>query len=196
MGGSWQWHRQRGGVTEEGWAALAHRLTAEGRRSFASIPSKRRTRHPVPSVPPRLTDTPSSEGVHGTPWTARTGTLQDFQDTTSCLPGFARFLLWQEVTWHGQRPSGDDNDYILFCLFHINVSMKTLSVSGTVTFLFFQVRLFVFWFDGYLFEKIFLSTEKAYIQFKGKKNSNNVQLTSYVHLISLIFTCFCLETNT
>lgn len=54
-------------------------------------------------------------------------------------------MAWTKNEW-------DNDDYILFFVFfHINVSMKkkmkTLSVSGTVTFLFFQVRLFFYCFD-------------------------------------------------
>lgn len=50
---------------------------------------------------------------------------------------------------------------------------KTPSVSGTVTFLFFQVRLFVFpWFIGMMLFYSFKERHKISIQ--REKNSNNV----------------------
>lgn len=61
--------------------------------------------------------------------------------------------------------------------FHINVSMnkkrKTPSVSGTVTFLFFQVRLF-FCFHGYVIMLFYSSKERHNISIQREKNSNNV----------------------
>lgn len=78
-------------------------------------------------------------------------------------------MAWTKNEW-------DNDDYILFCLFHINVSMKkkrkTLSVSGTVTFLFFQVRHFFFMVIVMMFFYSFKERHKISIQ--REKNSNNV----------------------
>lgn len=64
-------------------------------------------------------------------------------------------MAWTKSKW-------DNDDYILFCLFFSvffsyqcfnEKKRKTLSVSGTVTFLFFQVRPF-FCFHGYCYDVI------------------------------------------
>lgn len=68
-----------------------------------------------------------------------------------------------------------------FVFFHINVSLKkrkTLSVSGNVTFLFFQVRHLNFFFFG-LFSWLLLYhftvlKERHKIVFQREKNSNIV----------------------
>lgn len=67
-------------------------------------------------------------------------------------------MAWTKSKW--------DNDYILFCLFsfHINVLMekrKTLSVSGTVTFLFYQVRL-LFLFSRVVVMMLFYSSKEKH----------------------------------
>lgn len=139
------------------WAVLAPRLMASTNNwSLQVCQHKQQGRGgtwdlvPVPPVPLTLMDTRQWGDTYGTLWTAWIGTVLWLWDSTSCLPWLCR-LLWQEVTWHGQRTSGIMIIFY-FVFFHINISMnkwKTLSVSGTVTFLFFQVRHFFFHFHGY-----------------------------------------------
>lgn len=69
------------------------------------------------------------------------GQYSKFWDCTSCLPWFCR-LLWLEVTCFGHRASGIMIIFcfcLIFCFLFISVFQgkkeKTLSVSGTVTFL-------------------------------------------------------------
>lgn len=84
-------------------------------------------------------------------------TILQFWDRTSCLPWLCR-LLWQEVTWHGQRASGIIMIifYFVFFLFsfHINVSMNKKGKPRQFWYHdipVFQVQLFVFsmvyWYD-------------------------------------------------
>lgn len=124
----------------------------------------------VPTVPPVWG---LVRGHRGAAWM---GTVLRLWDSASSSPWLCR-LLWQKVTWHGQRASGI---MILFYLsflfsFHINVSMKkrkTLSVSGTVTFLFFHVRLLCLFMFQWLFVLMlfYSSKEKAQnFNSKGKK---------------------------
>lgn len=100
-------------------------------------------------------------------------------DSTTVLGQYFLFAMalqtaLMEVTWHGHRGSGI-MIFILFCLLSVlfsyqcfNEKRKTLSVSGTVTFLFFQVRLS--FSHGYCSDVILQFSRKAhnYIS-KGKK---------------------------
>lgn len=84
-------------------------------------------------------------GHHGLPGLDDTTVLgQDFLFAMALQTALTQSnMAWTKSKW-------DNDDYILLSLFfifffHINVSMnkrKTPSASGTVTFLFFQVRLF------------------------------------------------------
>lgn len=79
-------------------------------------------------------------------------------------------MAWTKNEW-------DNDDYILFCLFSYQCfnekKRKTLSVSGTVTFLFFQVRhFFVFMVIVMMF--FYSSKERHKISIQREKNSNNV----------------------
>lgn len=106
-------------------------------------------------------------------------TILQFWDRTSCLPWLCR-LLWQEVTWHGQRASGIIMIifYFVFFLFsfHINVSMNKKGKPRQFWYHdipVFQVQLFVFpWFIGMMLFYSF--KERHNISIQREKNSNNV----------------------
>lgn len=221
MGELRQWQCQGGGVTGEKMrAALASKLTA--RASGCSLLARwlkrqRGARDPAPIHPVLLRHTGSSAG---TP-VGHSG-LSGLDDTTVLGQDFLfamafADLLRQEVTWHGQRASGND-DSILFYLYsvfffffffsHISVSTNKKKskinnnkkrgkahVSGTVTFLFFQVFGFLC-FRGLLVWRYFTVLKKGTkYQFKGKKTAI-MPTNNLFYCISVVFTCFCLKTNT
>lgn len=118
-------------------------------------------------------------------------TILQFWDRTSCLPWLCRFALTGcNMAWTKSKWDNDDSIFFLslFCfLFSYQClneqnnknnnnnksERKSPSVSGTVTFLFFQVfRLFVFpWFIGMMLFYSFKERHKISIQ--REKNSNN-----------------------
>lgn len=135
-------------------------------------------------------------------------TILQFWDRTSCLPWLCRFALTRSNLAQ-TKSKWDNDDSVLFCLysvflfFHISVSMnknttkkgKSPSVFGTVTFLFFQVFGFLC-FNGLLvWSYITVLKKGTKYQFKGKKTA--IMPTNILfYCISVVFTCFCLKTNT
>lgn len=117
---------------EKIWAVLASRLTA-----IASGCSSLTCRH-------KWQDGQIWETVDRLDWDSTTVLGQ-----ASCLP-LLTAMTGSIMAW--TKSERENVDYILFCLslfsFHINVLMiktrKPLHFSGTVTFLFFQVRYFLF----------------------------------------------------
>lgn len=76
-------------------------------------------------------------------------------------------MAWTKNKW-------DNNDYILFCLFSYQCFnekiRKTLSVSGTVTFLFFQLRhFFLVCFRGIVLLFCSFKVKAHSFNSKGKK---------------------------
>lgn len=143
----------------------------------------------------------------GTQWAVWIGRYYSSGTGLPVCHGFAE-LLWQEVTWHRQRASGITMIlfyfvFILFSFFHISVSMnkntkkkrKSPSVFGTVTFLFFQVFGFLCFNDSLVWRYFTVLKKGTKYQFKGKKTA--IMPTNILfYCISVVFTCFCLKTNT
>lgn len=79
-------------------------------------------------------------------------------------------MAWTKNKW-------DNNDYILFCLFSYQCfnekkKRKTLSVSGTVTFLFFQFRHIFVCFHGIVILFYSFKVKAHSFNSKGKKSNN------------------------
>lgn len=194
-------------------AALAWRLTA--RASGCSRLARWLKRQRGAPRPSPYSSCPSEAARHreqcgdagGTQWAVWIGRYYSSGTGLPVCHGFAD-LLWQEVTWHRHRASGITMIlfYFVFTLFsfffHISVSMnknttkkgKSPSVFGTVTFLFFQVFGFLC-FNGLLVWSYTVLKKGTKYQFKGKKTA--IMPTNILfYCISVVFTCFCLKTNT
>jgi len=147
-------------------AVSASRLTASA-SGCSSVPCQhkaaRGTGDPVPAPPVPARHRDQCEDT----WD--TADRLDW-DSTTVLGQYFLFAMALQTALTGSNmawtKSKWDNDYILFCLFsfHINVLMekrKTLSVSGTVTFLFYQVRL-LFLFSRVVVMMLFYSSKEKH----------------------------------
>lgn len=113
---------------EKIWAVLASRLTANA--SGCSSLACQRKRQGGPATQSlfllSLWGCQTRGAVWGHIWDTvdrLDWTVLQFWDSTSCLPWLFR-LLWQEVTWHGQRASGITMIIFYFVFFSVFFSYQ------------------------------------------------------------------------
>lgn len=143
----------------------------------------------------------------GTQWAVWIGQYYSSGTGLPVCHGFAD-LLWQEVTW--TKSKWDNDDSIFFCLYSVflfsyqclNEQKKNNKKSGKAH------QFLVPWhscfskffgflcFHGLLVWCYFTVLKKGTkYQFKGKKTA--IMPTNILfYCISVVFTCFCLKTNT